>query len=72
MTLTETDLSLLTVQEAAELVGVAPGTIHQWIARYGLTWHPSGGGQRFLSERDVLECDRARRRRGKQRAWRTG
>lgn len=59
MTLSTDDLGLLTVREAAELVGVRVGTIKAWIRRYGLTVHREGR-RVLVSEADVLDCNLAR------------
>lgn len=59
MTLTEDDLSLLTVREAAALVGQEVGTIKQWIRRYQLTVHREGR-RVFVSEAEILDCNLAR------------
>lgn len=67
--LTTDDLGLLTVAEAARAVGVSPATIRKWVARHGLRLvHVEG--RRLLVERDVLDCEAARRRdgRGRRRA----
>lgn len=59
MSLSGDDLGLLTVREAAELVGQDPGTIKQWVRRYGIRTHREGR-RVFLSEADVLDCNLAR------------
>lgn len=57
--LTADDLGLLTIREAAELVGQQVGTIKAWVRRYGLKVHHEGR-RVFVSEADVLDCNLAR------------
>lgn len=55
------DDDLLTVEEVAELCGVKPGTVDQWVAR-GLASVDTPDRRRFLV-RDVLEYQAKVRRR---------
>lgn len=61
--LDESDLSLLTVNEAAQVAGVKPKTMRAWIDRYHLTRHRIDGVV-HLSEREVLDCEAAREEAG--------
>lgn len=65
-----THIGLLTFDEAAEIAGVRPGTIRQWVARYSLPTVTGVDGRTLISERAVLDCERDRRRetRGRRRA----
>lgn len=66
MALSPDDLSLLTIRQAAALVGQEPGTVKQWVRRYGLKVHREGG-RVFVSEADVLDCNLARSRHHRHR-----
>jgi excisionase family DNA binding protein len=62
--LAEHDLALLTVDEAAEVAEVAPGTIRAWIHRYRLATTRTFDGRVLVSEAAVIECEHARRSSG--------
>ena len=70
MTLSVDDLALLTVAEAAALVGQRPGTIKAWIRRYELRTHREGR-RVWVSEADVLDCNLAREGHHKHEAGKT-
>ena len=80
--MTPDHLSLLTVNEAAHIAGVAPATVRVWIHRAGrgglrgsdgevLALHATRDnlGRVVVSEADLLEVEQATRttRRGRQR-----
>lgn len=65
------DLGLITVREAADLVGQRPGTIKAWVRRYGIRTHREGR-RVFLSEADVLDVNAAREGHPKHEAGKTG
>lgn len=60
------DGALLTYLEAAEAAGVKPTTVRDWKAR-GLLPAIVVDGVVLVPERQLLECERARRRSGKRR-----
>lgn len=60
------DIGLLTSAEAAEAAGVTPATIRSWVRRYSLT-QTVVDGVTYLAEREVLDCERDRRRSGRRR-----
>lgn len=60
-------IGLLTVAEAADVAGVAQGTIRSWIHRYGLPTTRSPEGLVLVAERDLLDCELGRRRAGRGR-----
>ena len=53
-------IGLLTIGEAAEIVGARPGTVRSWITRHSLPTVQFGGAV-LVAERAVLDCDKARR-----------
>ncbi len=63
---TPQDGALLTTVEAARMTGVTASTVRDWISRYGLRVVEQDG-RRLLLEREVLDCERARRRSGRRR-----
>ena len=63
------DLGLLTYAEAAQVAGVDAATIRQWVRRYDLRT-VRFGGRLHLLEREVLDCERDRRRSRRRRATR--
>jgi len=67
---TEHDIGLLTVDEAADVAGVRPGTIRSWISRHDLPTVRNWSGRVLISELAVLDCEMARRQatRGRRRA----
>lgn len=62
------DVALLTVPEAAQILGVKPATIRQWITR-GKLDPITIDGHRYVTERAAITCERDTRRsaRGRQR-----
>lgn len=61
-------IGLLTYDEAAARLDVSPSTIRTWVERYPdrlqrVTWD----GRGYVLERDVLACERDRRRSGRRR-----
>lgn len=66
----QSHIGLLTIPEAAEVAGVAPGTVRSWASRYGLPTVTSIEGRTLVSERALLDCEHARRAetRGRRRA----
>jgi hypothetical protein len=62
--LAEHDLALLTIDEAAAVAEVAPGTIRAWITRYALPVIRTRDGRTLISEAAVIECEHARRTAG--------
>ncbi len=67
MTVTEHDLALLTIEEAAAVADVAPGTVRSWISRYGLETVTALDGRTLISERALLDCEYERRHAGRGR-----
>ena len=67
--ITDNDIGLMTIAEAAEVAGVRASTVRSWISRYRLPTVPSMAGGVLVSERAVLDCEQARRRqpRGRRR-----
>ncbi|WP_106819186.1 helix-turn-helix domain-containing protein [Janibacter massiliensis] len=63
--LTTDDVALLTTTEAARLACVQPRTVRAWIER-GHLEPVVIDGKRFVTEADVLDCERARRRSGRR------
>lgn len=66
----QSHIGLLTITEAAEVAGVAPATIRQWVRRYSLPTVTGLDGRTLVSERAVLDCEHDRRveTRGRKRA----
>lgn len=59
---TGNDISLLTIAEAAHLVGIRERTLRVWIVRYQLPISRLNDGRVLISERAILDCERSRRR----------
>lgn len=62
---TADDGALLTYTEAAVIVGVRPTTVRDWTSR-GLLPSLRLDGVVYVPERQLLECERDRRRSGKR------
>lgn len=60
-------LALVTYDEAAARLGVEPARVRQWARRHGLTKIRTDTGRVLLVEREVLACERDRRRSGRVR-----
>jgi excisionase family DNA binding protein len=69
VSLSEEDIGLLTIAEAADVAEVTPSTIRVWIARHKLPT-TRVQGRVMLHELAFLDCERARRNTPEGRAWR--
>ena len=65
------DGGLLTYLEAAFRVGVRPATVRQWVRRGHLPTVVVDGSV-LVPERQLLECERDRRRSGRRRVSSVG
>lgn len=58
---TQADLGLITITEAATIAGVARTTIYTWITRHGLRTHRHPDGTLLVSEAHLWAIEHARR-----------